>query len=678
MFQLRRYFSITSLVGVVLVVASLSVFYRYLVFHALLEHETRSNVALTQVFANTLWPRYASFITRARGLRREELIARPEIEQLRADVMQRMQGLNVVKVKIYDLEGLTVFSTEARQIGEDQSANAGFRRARTGETASEITFRERFDNFEQMIVDRDLVYSYIPIRQSGSSPVEGVLEVYADVSGLVRDLKTVQWEIAGAVLGILSLLYFFLFLIVRHADNIIRARSEEERLANREKLRHQAFHDTLTGLPNRTQFTEHLDEAMARARTTGGKFAVLFIDLDQFKYLNDSLGHFVGDRLLQAVGERLTSFPNEAYIVARLGGDEFAMLVPDIGRISQASQVAARIRHLIASQPYQIDGRVLSITPSIGITVYPTDGTDAVELIKNADAAMYYAKEMGRNNYQFFTQDMNAKALAVLSMEHSLRQALKRGEFLLHYQPQIDLATGRIVGVEALLRWRRPEMGLVLPEEFIPIAEETGMIVQIGDWVLQEACRQNRRWRNAGLPAMPVSVNVSGLQFRQPDFPDKVAAVLREAGLEPQSLELEITESVIVHGAETTMATMRRLKAMQVRLSIDDFGTGYSSLSYLKRFPVDRLKLDQSFVRGLPSDADDLAISTAVIGMAQTLKLKVMAEGVETREQLDFLRRRGCGEAQGYYFSHPLPAEVLAQFIARFVSPLDDPAWAMP
>jgi diguanylate cyclase (GGDEF)-like protein len=665
MFKLRRYFSITSLAGVAIVVAVLFFFNRDLAFKALIEHQTRTNVALTQVFANTLWPRYAPFITGARDVPRDRLAEHPEIESLRGDVVRQMKGLNVVKVKIYDLDGLTVFSTDAKQIGEDKSKNAGFRAAKAGSTASEITFRERFDAFEETVVDRNLISSYVPIQRGETAAVEGVLEVYSDVSELVTNLETTQWEIVAAVLGSLSLLYFFLFLIVRRADNIIRAQSEEERLANRQELRHQAFHDSLTGLPNRAKFTEELNEAIARAHGTGNLFAVLFVDLDQFKYINDSLGHFVGDLLLQAVAGRLRNLLRETYTVARLGGDEFVMLVSDVSRINHAARLAARIHQAIAREPYNIDGRRLSVTPSIGISMYPADGDDAVELIKNADAAMYYAKEMGRNNYQFYTQDMNARAFAMLSTEHSLRQALERGEFVLHYQPQVDLATGRVVGAEALLRWQRPDMGLVSPAQFISIAEETGLIVPIGDWVVREACKQSRGWLNAGLSAVPVSVNVSALQFRQPEFPEKVAAALREIDLPPESLELEITESVIMHGADTTMATMHQLKAMGLKLSIDDFGTGYSSLSYLKQFPIDRLKLDQSFVRGLPSDPDDLAISTAVIGMAKTLRLKVMAEGVETEAQLQFLRQHGCDEAQGRFFSGPLLADDLVRFAAR-------------
>lgn len=664
MFSLRRNFLITSFLGVLSVVGGLLFFYRSQALSSLEEHEARSNVALTQVFANNIWPKYATFLTSANRMNRSELSLHREMAQLRADVLQQMQGLNVVKVKIYDVHGLTVFSTEAAQIGEDRSANPGFLRARGGSSASRITFKHSSSTFEQVITDRSIVESYIPIRKSDKAPVEGVLEVYSDVSDLVAQLNTRQWQIAGFVVGSLLLLYLFLFLIVRRAEMIMAAQTEEERLANREILRQHVSRDPLTGLPNRAKFTTRVDRVIKRTRKSGAMFAVLFVDLDNFKYINDSYGHYIGDSVLKEVAERLKECLNQNDIVARLGGDEFVILLPDISRIDYAAQVAGKICDAGSNRSYDIEGRQFRITVSVGISVYPDDGHDAAVLIKNADAAMYYAKEMGRNNYQFYTQDMNARAFAMLSIEHSLRQAVERNEFLLHYQPKVDIGSGRVVGMEALIRWQHPEMGLVSPLRFIPIAEERGLIVPIGDWALREACRQNRIWQDAGLPMMPVAVNVSSLQFRQQGFPEKVAGILAETGLAAEYLEIEITESVIMRGTETAIETVRRLKAHGVKLCIDDFGTGYSSLSYLKQFPVDRLKLDQSFVRGLPFDPDDLAISTAVIGMAKALKLKVVAEGVETKEQLGLLRSRSCDEAQGRYFCKPLPAEEFADFVS--------------
>ena len=661
-FSLRRYLSLASLVAVAVVIAGLLLFNRHLAFKALMAHETQNNVALAQAFANAHWPQISPFLGGAAAPDGEQPRARPDEARLRQDLLRQMKGLKVVKVKIYDLNGLTVFSSDPRQIGEDKSANAGFQGARAGTVASDIAFRDRFDAFEEVIVDRNLVFSYIPIRQ-GDGPVEGVFEVYSDVSELVARLELTQWQIVAAVAGSLLLLYLFLFLLAHRAERIVSSHSDEQRLASEARLRHQAFHDALTGLPNRAKYVERLDDAIRHAKRSGRIFAVMVVDLDHFKYVNDSLGHVVGDRLLTAVSVRLGACLRDTDTVARLGGDEFILLAPEVGGIDAAARLAAAVGKAVSSRPYLIDGRELRINTSIGISIYPEDGEDGVTLIKNADAAMFHAKERGRNNFQFFTRDMNARASAVLSMETALRRAVEQQQFVLHYQPQVDSA-GRIVGVEALLRWRHPDMGLVLPGQFVPIAEERGLIAPIGEWVLREACRQNRAWQDAGLIAVPVGVNVSALQFRQPDFPQQVAAALRETGLAPEFLELEITESVIMHGAESAIATVRRLKGMGVKMSIDDFGTGYSSLSYLKQFPIDRLKLDQSFVRGLPGNADDLAISSAVLAMAKAMNLKVIAEGVESEAQMQLLFSRHCDELQGYYFTRPLPADELARFVA--------------
>jgi len=661
-FSVRRYLSLASLAAVVVVTAGLLLFNRHLAVNALIEHESRNNVALTRAFANAHWPQYSQFVASAHQLSTAQLAAHAQNLSLRSDLLSQMRGLKLVKVKIYDLGGMTVFSSDPKQIGEDKSTNAGFLSARSGAVASEIVFREKFDAFEQVLVDRNLVSSYIPIRQAGDGRVEGVFEVYSDVSDLVAQLERTQWLIVAAAAGSLLLLYLFLFLLAHGTDRIVSAQNDEQRLASEARLRHQAFHDALTGLPNRAKYVERLDDAIRYAKRNGKIFATLVVDLDHFKYVNDSLGHVFGDQLLKAVAERLASCLRDTDTVARLGGDEFILLLPEIGNIDAVARLAKTICSAVSNQPYVIEGRELRINTSVGISIYPEDGEDAVTLIKNADAAVYHAKEMGRNNFQFFAKDMNARAFAVLSLESNLRRAVEQQQFVLHFQPQLN-RTGDVVGLEALVRWQHPETGLVPPGQFIPIAEERGLIVPIGDWVLREACRQNRAWQEAGLVSVPVGVNVSALQFRQPDFPDKVAAVLSDTGLAPEFLELEITESVIMHGAEAAIETVRRLKAMGVKLSIDDFGTGYSSLSYLKKFPIDRLKLDQSFVRGLPSNPDDLAITWAVLGMARALKLKVIAEGVETKAQMDCLFSGDCDEVQGYYFSKPLPADDIAQFL---------------
>lgn len=422
------------------------------------------------------------------------------------------------------------------------------------------------------------------------------------------------------------------------------------------KMTHLAQHDFLTGLPNRVLLTERLSRAIGQAERHHKQVALLFLDLDFFKHINDSLGHAVGDRLLQSVARRLEGCVRNTDTVCRQGGDEFVILLAEIEDAQDAAHVANKLLCAL-NEPHQIDEHTLHASLSIGISVYPDDGTDADAVMQNADTAMYHAKENGRGNFQFFHADMNTRAVQRLSIEVSLRRALKEGEFLLHYQPQIDLASGTVTGVEALLRWQDPELGMIYPQSFISIAENCGLILPIGRWVMREACRQVRAWQLGGLAAVPVAVNVSAVEFRHKDFLAGVALILEETGLAPSHLELELTEGILMHDAESSVSVLQALKLMGVQLAIDDFGTGYSSLSYLRRFPIDTLKIDQSFVHDIGAHHDEATIVSAVIGMGINLRQRVIAEGVETHEQLAFLRTRLCDEGQGYLFSHPLPPE---------------------
>lgn len=392
-----------------------------------------------------------------------------------------------------------------------------------------------------------------------------------------------------------------------------------------------------------------------------------FLDLDRFKAINDTLGHSIGDLLLQSVAERLKACIRSSDTVARLGGDEFVVVLPDLREGAHAAATVAQKILKSISNPFVIRDTELHTTASIGISLSPDDGIANEDLIANADVAMYRAKESGRNNFHFFAPEMNDSAYERLAMENNLRRALERQEFVLYYQPQVNSETGRIIGAEALVRWRRQGMGLVPPGMFIPIAEESGLIVAIGEWVLQEACRQNNAWQQEGFSPIPVAVNLSAVQFRQKNLTDLVANALQETGLDPRWLELEITESGIMQNAEAAVNTLHSLKQMGLKLSIDDFGTGYSSLSYLKRFPLDKLKIDQSFVRDITTNPDDAAIVTAIIGMAKSLKLRVIAEGVETKGHLDFLTSNGCVEIQGYYFGKPVPADEFGRLLAQGV-----------
>jgi len=429
-----------------------------------------------------------------------------------------------------------------------------------------------------------------------------------------------------------------------------------------------AYYDALTGLPNRTLLQDRLAKALAGARRRKEKVAVLFLDLDRFKVINDSLGHSLGDVLLEEVAERLRKGARELDTVARLGGDEFVIVLTSVKEVSDAAVAAERIVKGM-TDGFVVEGHPLSISCSLGISVFPEHGTNSETLIKNADAAMYCAKEKGRNTFRFFTENMNAQAVERLTLENSLRLALVRKELFLVYQPQIEIATGRITGLEALLRWQHPELGLVPPDKFIRIAENSGLIIPIGEWVLRTACAQARRWQDEGLPALPVAVNVSAVQFRQEDFCELIRSVLREVRLAPQYLELELTESLLLSSADVTLSVLQELKAMGLTLAIDDFGTGYSSLSYLKQFPVGKLKIDRSFVRDVAVSPDDAAITTAIISMAKSLNLKVIAEGVEDEAQMSFLRARQCDEIQGYYFSKPLPADACAEKVRSTLGP---------
>lgn len=433
-----------------------------------------------------------------------------------------------------------------------------------------------------------------------------------------------------------------------------------ERKSAEERIQFLAYYDALTGLPNRTLLQDRISVALARARRNHKRAALIFLDLDHFKSINDSLGHSVGDRLLQGVAERLKRSLREEDSVARLGGDEFLVLLPDIAEAAEATGAAQRIARTM-SEVFVIQDHLLNITGSIGISLFPDHGTDIEALIKNADMAMYSAKENGRNSCQFFSQDLNMRAMERWSLQNSLRGALAKKELFLLYQPQVDIATGKLTGVEALIRWQHPEMGLVPPDKFIPVAEDSGLIVPIGEWVLKTACAQARQWHETGLPAVSIAVNISAVQSRERGFLDSVKTVLRETGLAPQYLELELTETLLISNADVMILMLEELKEIGLKLSIDDFGTGYSSLSYLTRFPIHKLKIDRAFVRDIAVNPNAALITGTIISMAKSLNIKVIAEGVESEAQLAFLRARQCDEIQGYYVSTPLSAREIAQ-----------------
>lgn len=424
------------------------------------------------------------------------------------------------------------------------------------------------------------------------------------------------------------------------------------------RLNYMAFHDALTALPNRSLFYDRIYHGLARARRSNTKVALMLLDIDRFKIVNDSLGHDAGDMLLKAIAMRLNECVRDMDTVARLGGDEFVVVLEGIHNVEDVSSVAAKLLTSL-SRPLEISSHDISTTVSIGVSIFPDDGSDTDELLKNADIAMYKAKEAGKNNYQFYTKGMNATAVNYLLLENDLRRAIEQNQLALYYQPQIDLKTGDMTGVEALVRWQHPERGLVSPAHFIPLAEETGLIVPIGEWVLREACRQNKLWLEAGRNVGKVAVNLSPRQFRQKNFPGKVETILKETGLEAKYLELEITESCAMEHAGETINQLNQLNQMGTFLAIDDFGTGYSSLAYLQRFPIQKLKIDRSFIHDIHDDANDAAIAKTIIGLAHNMQLRVVAEGVENEGQAEWLRNKGCDQAQGFLYAKPMTAKQL-------------------
>ena len=685
MFNLFRYFSTLSLILIGLSAGLLGVAYREVSVRQLTTLAEERNMAMVRVFENAHGEQLASLLASSLGRDADMLLEAAESRQLQAGLARLMQGTATVGVTLYNRLGVVVFATDPEQVGETRLDEQSLRTALAGAVSSDLIRHDSVGTSSARRASRsDLLATWLPLGPAGQA-AEGVLEVRQDVTGFLASFRRSQWVVTGVMIGVFGFLFLMQLLVVRRAQRImgeqsrsievsrntlevqVDARTQELRRANRllegeiaerrqaeSKLNYLAYHDPLTGLANRRYFIERLEKSLIDAARRNHRVAVLFIDLDQFKQVNDSLGHVIGDELLVAVATGLSEHVRLIDMIARLGGDEFICVME---AVRTDDEVATLAREVIAAfdSPFRIGGHDLYLSASIGISVFPTDGDSVGDLLRNADTAMYRAKAMGRGNYHFYTPEMTREAQERIRIESLLRRALDNNELSVHLQPQVDGRDGHLVGAEALLRWNSPELGEVPPMRFIPLAEDSGMIIPLGDWVLREACRQVMAWEEGGFVLPQVSVNLSVKQLERPEFIDNLQAILGETGLAPSRLKLEITESVVMT-VDNAFVLLDRLRRLGIGLALDDFGTGYSSLSYLKMLPVQQLKIDRSFVVGIGRNSEDEAIIHSVMALANSLEFDVVAEGVETEEQARFLTGAGCHQLQGYLHGRAVPA----------------------
>lgn len=630
----------------VAVAAGSAFLYRQLASEWLLEREESVSASISTALAGLLTSGHDSLIDAARSLA-DDSATREQVA--------RLIGSTIVGLALYSPDGRRIFSSGFQQSTGDGVPGTAFERALGGKQTSTLTF-PRAEGGGDGTKARAVVVSHLPYRAPGNDATVAVFEIHSDVTRLLAQVRHTQWRIAAGTLGGAVLLGLFIYPFARRAEAVARKNGDHEHTSE-QRLRYQANHDPLTQIPNRRSFQADLDAMIRRAKVKDSSFGVMFVDLDRFKVVNDSLGHKAGDLVLQSVSQRIVSCMRRGDSVYRMGGDEFTVILGRIERPDDAVAVARRINSVLAD-PIAVRQHDIAVGASIGISTYPADGNTPDLLVRNADAAMYAAKEAGRGGFAFYSPQLNARYTERLALEAMLRKAAAEDEYVLYYQPRISTRTEKLVGFEALLRWRHPRQGIVLPGHFIGVLEDTGLILRVGAWVLFKACRQAKRWKELGLP-LRVSVNVSARQFRHERFVEVVNKALTDTGLPPERLELELTESLLMHDSDKAVNTMQEIRKLGVSLSIDDFGTGYSSLSYLARLPVDYLKIDRSFVtNALTNERDDAVISSIVV-LARSLGLGVVAEGVEHARQALFLKTMGCSELQGNLFGEARPSEEL-------------------
>lgn len=661
-FRLTRAFSIVSLIGIILVAVIMTQIHRSVSVDSLLKVQNEANIDLTRAFSNSIWKKYIDFFNRSSSIPKHEIILQPEIAQLENDLKRQMRGVRVVKIKVYNRNGLTVFSTDVSQIGDDKSENPGFLSALNGEVKNEISFRDKFNAFDMVIEDRNLLASYIPVQYGPQNEVVAVFELYSDITSLLNEID--EAELKSVALGsvLMLVLYAFLLIYVRRADMVIKRHEDEEREIQEQRIKYISENDVLTGLPNRQSVVTQLNKLFERSKLKTGRVTLFYFDIHRFKLVNDNLGQEFGDRVLLELVARLNESVRAASLIGRVGPDEFLLAVENLSDRVVDSILVRVIRSL--TEPYEIDSSVAQLSVSVGIVHYPDDATDAQSALKSGEAAVLRAKELGKNRFAYFTNDLNKRAVERFALENALSHALEKDQFEVFYQPRMD-TNGNTVSAEALLRWRRDDGQLISPALFINVLEDTELIIPVGYWVLLNACRECVKWHQQGFTTMKISVNLSIRQFLGGGIIEDIRKALLESGLEAEFLELELTESLFAENPDETLSILKAIKAFGIHISLDDFGTGYSSLSYLRKFPIDCLKIDQSFVRDISTNLDQANLTQSIINMAKALDMTTVAEGIEEEEQFDCLVRQDVNELQGFYFSRPLSSDDFLAFLNK-------------
>lgn len=616
----------------------------------------KHNIALSRAFTSIIWPPYKNFAAAATRFDTDTLRKHPSITMLDQAVRESMRNTTIAKLKVYLPDGRVLFSTDAPEIGTDYSAKPGFVAARKGEVFSEIEHQDKFNALNGEMLNIDTLSSYVALRNGPDDPVEGILEIYTDITDDLASDKKEEDYIILSVVAVLTALYGILFLIVKRADMVIKNQYAQQRRIE-QSLRYATMHDSLTGLPNRVLLLDRIRQSISSAERQNNLLAIACVDIDNFQTINSAMGHETGDKALKIISERLVRDLRESDTIARLGGDEFVISMPNIQSNVNLFQIAKKMLSSIA-QPVDVDGRELRLTASIGIALYPEHGKDEETLIRKAEMAMHSAKQLGRNRHQMYVEHMNDQVQQQVQLEDEMWRALENNEFMLYYQPVIDLNTGAIVGAEALLRWPNSHGTWISPSEFIPMSEKCGIIVPLSEWVLSEACTQLQIWheREPELGELSMTINLSPRHFATSGLTTMIAGVIEQAEIDPRWLHIDITEELLVGMNESVLTNFEGLKRVGVKFSFDDFGSGYSSLGYLRKFSIDMLKIDRSFTKNIPENADNTAIVTTIVELANSLNLKVVAKGIETDEQVAFLQKIGCHQAQGFLFSRPLPA----------------------